>query len=453
MKLYFNILTIFIIAVLFLIPKDAVRAITCNTPEEKVACQKALDQVNAEIAEVEAQLKKTQAQSASLSRDISILDSKIKSAELDIKAKNLLIQTLGTNITQKQSHINALEERIDRGKETISTILRKTYEIDSYSLPEIILSQSSVTGFFQDMDTFESLQTGLKATFDQIRSDQASTLTEKTALTKRKDTETDARYIIQKQQKSIEANKIEQNRLLALSKGSEKTYASEVAKKAEQAAQIRAALFPLAGGQKIPFGQALQYANEASRKTGVRPAFVLAILTQESSLGANVGNCYLSNITTGDGIKVSTGNAVSKVMSPTRDVPIFIEIVKKLGYDPMSTVVSCPQAVGWGGAMGPAQFIASTWTLFESRIASALNLSGAPNPWNPEHAFTASAIFLSDLGADTDGFTAQRTAACKYFSGKTCYNATTGKANVGLPYGQSVMALADKIQKDINLLQ
>ena len=49
--------------------------------------------------------------------------------------------------------------------------------------------------------------------------------------------------------------------------------------------------------------------------------------------------------------------------------------------------------------MGPAQFIASTWVLFQDRITAALGLSTTPNPWNPQDAFMASSLYLSDLGA------------------------------------------------------
>lgn len=97
--------------------------------------------------------------------------------------------------------------------------------------------------------------------------------------------------------------------------------------------------------------------------------------------------------------------------------------------------------------MGPAQFIASTWTLFEDRISSALNLGGTPNPWNPEHAFMASGLFLSDLGASGGGYTAERNAACRYFSGSIC-----SKSSLVASYGNSVVSKADTIQQTINQL-
>lgn len=419
------------------------------TAEQRAQLQAELAQVEADQKQAAADLTAAQAQSASLNKDITVLNAKIKTAQLNIKAKNLLIQTLGNDITQKQSHINDLEVHIDKGKETLAVVLRKTNEMDASSLPEVLLSQSSVTGFFQDLDTFQSIQDGLKSTFEQLRSDQAETAAEKDALDKRRNTELDAKHTIEQEQKNIQSDEDQKQQLLALSKGNEKSYASLVAQKQARAAQIRAALFPLAGGQKIQFGDALKYATTASQKTGVRPAFIMAVLTQESALGANVGNCYMTNPQTGAGIKVSTGAASSFVMKPGRDVEPFIDITKSLGLDPFKTVVSCQQSgVGWGGAMGPAQFIASTWVLFEDRLRTALNISDTPNPWNAAHAFMASALYLDDLGAGAGGYTAERNAACRYFSGAVC-----SKSSLIASYGTQVVSKADTIQQQINQLQ
>lgn len=211
----------------------------------------------------------------------------------------------------------------------------------------------------------------------------------------------------------------------------------------KKAAGIRSALFALAGGSAaIPFGDALKYAEFAGAQTGVRPAFLLAILTQETNLGANVGSCYLSDADTGAGVGINTGTKIANVMKPGRDVEPFISITKSLGRDPFHTRVSCPfGGYGYGGAMGPSQFIASTWMLLKSKISAAIG-GGEPDPWAPRDAFTASSVYLAGLGATAQTYTAEWNAACKYYSGKSC--TTPGVKNSF--YGNSVMALAKKIQ-------
>ncbi len=412
------------------------------TNDQRTQLEQQLQQVEADQAQAEKDLATTQAQSASIARDIAVLTAKIKAAQLTIKAKNLLIQTLGNDIVTKQAHISDLEDHIARSKESVSDILRQTNQLDAYSLPEVILSQNTVAGFFQDIDSFDSLHQSLQNVFEQLQSDEASTTAEKDALDTRRNNEMDAKYAIQQQEANIQSDQQQKNALLLVSKGNEKSYSSVIAQQQTKAAQIRAQLFALRDTAAIPFGQALQYATLASKQTGVRPAFLLAILTQESALGSNVGQCYLTNFNTGDGVSAKTGNPIASVMNPTRDVPPFLTILKDIGGDPTRQVVSCPQDVGWGGAMGPAQFIASTWTLFSDRVATAVGITGMPDPWNPAHAFMASAIYLGDLGASAATYTAERNAACKYYSGRSC-----GSVRGNTTYGNQVVAQADTIQR------
>lgn len=438
-KRFFVFLLIFLTAG-FLLP--SISSAQGLSDAERARLQQELAQVEAEQKQAEKTLADTRAQSASLQRDIAVLDAKIKAAQLNIKAKNLLIQTLGTDIANKQSHINNLETHIEKGKESLADILRRTNELDDYTLPEVILSERSLAGFFQDVDSFDAVQTSLGEVFDQLKNDKAETTAEKAALDVRRAKEMDARYAIEQEEKNIKSDQQQKNVLLGISKGNEKSYSNLVEQKRARAAQIRAALFALRDAAAIPFGQALQYATLASQKTGVRPAFLLAILTQESSLGKNVGQCYVTNFETGDGIYAKTGKPIASVMNPKRDIPPFKKIIDNLGGDPTRQVVSCPLDVGWGGAMGPAQFIASTWVLFEDRIQTALGITSTPDPWNPSHAFMASAIYLGDLGASAQSYTAERNAACKYYSGRAC-----GSVRGNTTYGNSVMSLADNIQR------
>ena len=411
------------------------------TPEQRAQLEGELAQVLAEQKQAEKDLASAQGQSSSLQKDISVLTAKIKVAELNIKAKNLLITSLGKDITKKVQTIEALSDRIERGRESLAQIMRKTNEVGSITLPEVILSGDSVAEVFSDLDDFEFVQESMKTTFEDIRTAKSQTETEKNTLDTKRNQEVDARAVIDKERKNIAANQAEKNRLLGMSKASEKAYGTVLAEKQRKAAQIRAALFALRDVQAIPFGEALAFANASSRVTGVRPAFLLAILTQESALGANVGTCYLTNKETGAGVSTKSGNAFPNVMKPGRDVEPFVTITTSLGMDPMKTLVSCPQSVGWGGAMGPAQFIASTWMLFKDRIGKALGTS-SPNPWNPQDAFMASAIYLGDLGATGGSYTGEQNAACRYYSGKSCSSSALIRS-----YGTSVMSKADNIQR------
>ena len=420
------------------------------TQAERTQLEQQLVKVQAEQAQAQVDLISAKQKSSSLQNDINLLNAKIKSEQLDIQARNLTIQTLGDNINTKQGEINNLDAQIVQIKLDVENIFRQIQQSDSTSIFEILLSNNTLSQILDEASTLKSLQQQLDSLSAQLSVDKTSSTVQKEALVVKQSAAIDARYAVQQAQKTLQANQTQQKQLLSISKSNEKAYTSLVATKKKEADAINAKLFALAGGSNpIQFGQAYQYALAAQKATGIDPAFLLAILTQESDLGTNQGTCYLTDEDSGSGKSVKTGRIFSNVMSPTRDIPPFLKITAALNVNPMNTVVSCPQSVGWGGAMGPAQFIASTWMMFTDRIASALNFSGMANPWNPEHAFMASAIYLTDLGAGKGGYTAQSNAACRYYSGSSC-----SKSSLIKSYGTSVMSLASTIQStEIDKLQ
>lgn len=420
--------------------------------KDRAQLERELEACNKEIAEWTEILNKTKQDSASFSRDIAALTAKINAAQANIKSKNIAISNLTKDIAVKQKEISVLDTRLNKGKQAIADILRKTNEINSYSLVEAVLSDKNLSEFFVDIDTYASTERALQELFDELRNVKSLTEAEKLALNKKKEAEATAKALLEASKKEVEVNQAEKKTLLAINQTKEKTYAQVLADKQAKAAQIRAVLFPLRDSVAIPFGTALQYAQAASQKTGVRPAFILAILQQESNLGANVGSCVILSLSSGQTKSVNSGTVFSNGIHPTRDLPLLENILKDLGRDPHETRVSCPvsSTFGYGGAMGPAQFIPSTWNLMVSKIASATG-SKTPDPWNPADAIMASAIFLGDLGASTGDYTNERTAACRYYSGKTCFS--NGRANVGLSYGNRVMERATALQRDIDFLQ
>jgi len=405
------------------------------------------DQAQKELQALTAQSNEIKNQKASLQRDISLIDIQIKESQAKINLKTITISKLTKDIGVKQNTISDLEFRLGRSSESMAELLRHTQESDSMTLPVILLGNKKLSDFFTEVDSIITIKDALNKSIIDVRNFKQSTETEKIDLESKKNQETNAREEILGEQRIIQRKKNEKNEIFKVTKGQEAAYAKLIEDKERKIAQISTALFALRDTDGIQFGKALEYANIASAKTGVRPAFILAILTQETSLGKNLGSCYLRDYDTGAGVGVNTGTAKPRTMSPTRDVQPFLEIARNLGLNPQSTRVSCwipayysGKPSGWGGAMGPAQFIPSTWNMFTERIEKNLKVSRA-NPWDPEHAILASALYLSDLGAGLQTYTAEKNAACRYYSGRAC------SAGTGNSYGISVMNKAENIQE------
>jgi len=410
---------------------------------DKIYCQDQLNQIEAELNDLLNKQAEQKKQTGTLKGDVDYLNSQINALKVKIKARALVIAQLKVDITDKTNTIKSLSQKIEREHESLAQLLRNTNEFDNENLVNLILSNDSISNFYSDLESYNSIKEAVKASVDVINGVKTQTEIVKQNLQKKQNAETDAKAELESAQKTVAQSEAEKKQLLAISKDKEAAYQKLAAQKKAQADKIRSALFSLAGiSQKIDFGTALTYANEVKSKMGVDPAFLLAIMTQESNLGANVGQCYLKNPDTGAGVGKNTGTPFANVMNPVRDVPPFLSITGNFQFNAYQTAVSCPIAKtgGYGGAMGPAQFIPSTWQLFAGRLKTILGYEA--NPWSPLDAFMASGMFLSDLGAVGNSQSAQNRAACSYY----------GTKGSSCSYSRSVAKLKAGIQANIDLL-
>jgi membrane-bound lytic murein transglycosylase B len=404
-------------------------AFAALTPEERAQLESQLADLEKQIGENKSQLEKKQGERQSLERDVAIIDAEIRASQLAIKQRDLTIRKLTDGIKDKESAIAMLDSKIVKGQESIAQMIRRTREIDDTTIVELTLG-GNLSEIFTEIDEFETVQRALDAAFEEMNTAKTDLGARKEALSQQQEEEEDMKQLQLYQKRSLEEKEDEKQQLVTAAKGEEKVYQSVIAAQTRTAQEIRARLFELRDSGAIPFGKAYEYAKEASALTGVRPAVILGILAEESNLGENVG----------------TGNWRTD-MHPTRDQPVFETLMAELGLDPDQQKVSKKPWYGWGGAMGPAQFIPSTWVSYKDRVAKLVG-QNPPNPWDARTAIFASAMLMKDNGADKQTPAAERLAALRYLA---------GWGNASKPayafYGDDVMALAAKFQKEIDVLE
>jgi len=237
----------------------------------------------------------------------------------------------------------------------------------------------------KEIKTLKSYLEGQKESLDEEKGDLERVVTIQT---------------LQKQES--ESTKREKDYFLGLTEAEYQKYLKEKEEVEKRAAEIRARIFELIGVREVvTYEEALEVAKYVASQIGIRPALLLGILSQESSIGKNVGQCYLKNPSTGEGVVAYNDKRLSRVMNPTRDVPHFLETIKELnsvkglGLDAFETLVSCPMSFGWGGAMGPAQFIPSTWSLYYKDRVETL-IGTIADPWDFRDASLAASLYLKD---------------------------------------------------------
>jgi len=419
--------------------------VLAQTPqEERQALEEELRKLEEQLANIEGDISKTEKEKKTLQNEIYLLRRRVQSLNIQIQQSNTMIQDLGLQIDDTQGSIEYTSLKTEKSKERLSAILRKIYQEDKKSLIEIFLAEEDLSNFFKDLMALQTLNEKSHELLISIKKLKISLEDQKESLDEEKlDLERIVKIRILQRQESSQL-KVEQESYLKLT---EEQYQEQLKEKQEtekKASAIRARIFELIGVSKAPtFGEAYEIAKYVSSVTGVRPALVLAVLTQESNIGKNVGQCYLKNAQTGEGIRITNNKVEPRTMKPTRDVPYFLEICQKLGRDPFNTPVSCPMSIGWGGAMGPAQFIPDTWANprygYGAKVKEVTGKEA--DPWDIRDAFLASGLYLRDLGASTDEFK----AVMRYFSG---YRWSKWEEF----YGRSVLAIAAQYEQDIKSL-
>lgn len=408
-------------------------AVQAQTIEDRRAeLRRTLETLNAEIEDINEKIGESKQQATGLQKEINLLKSEARKIELEIKQIELAIADTVLEIEEKNEEIKTIEQKLDSEKSTLAEFMRLIHEKDQASLFEIVLLKKKFSDFFDEVNAIENLHLKVKDFFEQIRNLKRSAEEERQDLEEQRRQHERLKSIQGIKKNDLLNKRQARERLFVQTKGRESEYKNLVTAKQKNAAEIRSRLFLLAGSAAIPFEKAFEYANLVSQKTNIRPAFLLGVFKVESELGANVGR----------------GNWQEDLAHPrcAAQRVAFKQVTAELGLNPDLMPVSRRVSYGYcGGAMGPAQFMPTTWLLYKSSIA-ALTGHNPPNPWEPLDAFMASALLLKDNGG-VGGLSNERTAALRYLAGsrwqKPAYQF----------YGNEVLAYAQEYQEQIDILQ
>ncbi len=403
---------------------------------QKADLEQQLQSIEAQISSLEQELSSTKKTKTTLLNKIKQLKTEQTYLRLQIKATTLKINQLNTKLQTTQNAIVQKTNRASRLQNQLLVVVKALQQEDQNFF--ITLARyDKLSDAFTEIQNYNKISFSLQRILNETRQIKKDLENQKQIYDAER---TDAEQLLSLksiQQKALLGSIGEQNDLLAETKGQENLYQTLLADTKKRAAEIRSRIYELFGGVKqINFGEAVTMAQWVGKQTGIRPAFLLAILTQESNLGKNVGTCNRAGDPPEKGWRV--------IMKPDRDQEPFLQITKDLGLDPDVTQVSCPmkdskgKQFGWGGAMGPAQFIPSTWMGYRERVTAITGKTA--NPWDIRDAFVAAAIKLTaDGGIGTEN--AEWKAAMRYFSGSTNSRYRF--------YGDNVIATAARYEKDI----
>lgn len=408
--------------------------------EDIVARQQQIEQLQQQIEQFQAQADVAGSQSKTLQSEIAKLNAQIGQITAQIRQLSASIDQTGLEIRQTSDGIDNAERQIQLHQDALALYLRDTNAADQKSLSEIVLQNDAFSQFFDYVHQTEVTQTNLRDTIAQVRELRIQLSDQRDSLEGKKGELERMKTLTQVQQQDLASTKGSKNTILKQTQGQETKFQQLVKQSKQDLQKLQEQIaYLLQNGLSVE--DAVKYGQLAAIGEGIRPAFLLAELEQESKMGNNVGKCYIVDSTSGATRRVTNGQVYAKGIHPTRDLALFLKITTELSRDPFQTPISCGSS--WGGAMGPAQFIPSTWMGYKDEV-SRITGHTLPDPWNIEDAFVAAAAKLSKDGANSKTRAGEIAASKRYY----CGSATSTKSSC-ITYADSVQRLATQIEQNL----
>ncbi len=394
-----------------------------------------IQEIQQQVDAYQQQIDTIHSQALTLQGQVKSLTAKISQITLELKSLGISISETNLEIADTETKIGDAEAKITKDQETLGQYLRVLYRNDQESLTSILLKNDTLSEFFNDLNRVKTTQDDLKLTIDSIKDLEVSLEDQKTDLESKKADLEQQQGLVQVEQRSLAGSKAEKDKLLKDTQGQESKFQVLVKQSKTDIARLQDQVYYLLQNG-VSVEDAVKYGQLAAIATGIRPAFLIAELEVESGLGQNVGKCNRPGDPPSKGFRV---------IMHSYDIQPFLTITSQLGKDPNTTAVSCPQYVngrqyGYGGAMGPAQFIPTTWVAYAADVARIVGRVFA-DPWKVEDAFTAAAIKLARAGATANTKAAEIAASKAYYSGKA--NCSSGPCN---SYANAVQRTAADIE-------
>lgn len=380
-----------------------------------------IKQLEAKIKELSGKRDNTAAEAELIASQVKRLADQLAKAELELKQTQLSIKVTNQQKTNTEKDIIKLEESIESRRNTLKGLLRILYEREQESFIRVFFDTWSLSDMLSERAAYKELQDRTIALVSDMKKEAGELKAKQEQLEEQAKSLSSLAEALNLQQDDITSRKKDQQQFLQAKKDQQVVYEQKIAEVEAAKEEIKKQVFTLKGlGVELSLNNAFDMARFAGKLTGVRPALLLGVLKVESNLGNNVGS----------------GRYPNDMHPASRDA--FLRITKKLGLDPFTTPVSRRPSsnYGWGGAMGPGQFMPATWEGIEARLATLLNKS-VPNPYELTDAFVATAVFLADRGATSQA--GEYEAVNKYIAGPYWQYHTW--------YGDRVLAVAAEYEK------
>lgn len=362
--------------------------------------QKNLDQELVKINNLTETKKETDIQVRTLAKEIASLDKEISSAQDNLDITNQDIESIQAELSETRAYISMLEQTIKAQKVLIREYVSSLYVQKDVSLLEIILSQNQLSDLLGSVQKTGVMQDSITESITLIAAKEKEIVAENKHLFDKEEELISLKQSQEQQKSLLQQTQEDKETLLAQTKGQQSEYEALLKQSFATKQNLLNSVRLLGGADGRPGAISLEEAyalavkNAARFGNKIRPEYMVGILKVESGLGANVGRSFYKDSLSGCAARPGNNTRIKY----QKEEETFERIVRDLGLPLTQPVSGCPfpnYPSGTGGAMGPAQFMPTTWAGYENRLRQ---LKGGPvSPWNIEDAMLAMGLKL--LGA------------------------------------------------------
>ncbi|MDO8581511.1 MAG: hypothetical protein Q7S16_01430 [bacterium] len=394
--------------------------------EKQIADKRAeVDRLEKEIETYRTNITKKQGEEKTIASAVALLQQRIKKLNTSIRSLRAQLEEIQLQIRKTKRSIGETENAITDRKQALAEQMRV---LDQYEAKRTPIFFIFYTARFTDVldglrDVF-LLQQKMKENVDTLRVLVGDLGQKKVQLEEREDEQAQLLALQEQQNKETKQKEAEKATLLQQTRTETKRLKNLVELSKGTVESLKSDMYAL-GKIGVTINDAISLGKLVASRIEVRASFLIAVLEVESRLGLNVGR-----------------GTYKKDMNPNQHEK-FLALMTRLGMDPDTTPVSKKPSYGWGGAMGPAQFLPGTWLGYEARVAG-LTGHNPPSPWNLEDAFMAAGIKLSNDGANAKTRAGELRATKTYLSGNPrCTKAICNS------YSNLVLDKADEIEEKL----
>ena len=344
------------------------------------AAEDQIEETQEKIESIEKKLEKEQ-------QALNTANSSYTKVTSQINTTANLIKQTAAEISRKEAEIKNLEDRLELYKKMLVGYLQEAYFSDQDPVVRLAVADQGLDGIFGNADRMISAEEKMLGIMDGIIVSQEELGKAKSELADKKEDHEDLLQKKKSEQKEI-AGDIQEAR-------------ATIAELQKKLNELRSALSSFLGKSynAKDINDAVAF---ASKVTGVRREYLQAELIVETGYGTFTGGCTYKNI-----------------RMKKADVDEFLKLAEELsdayGGDYKKKKLSCsPSWGGYGGAMGVAQFMPTTWIGYKATISSMTGHK-PPDPWNLTDGIVGMAKKLANAGATSKS--GEFVASKRYYCG------------------------------------